>query len=398
MKKFIIALAFLGMSAVLGNANDTSLMAVGNQLVPIQETDISVKKEVLTLRREGAFISVDVYYEFYNPRDTAKTLLMGFEASAPYPGAHDEKAASLIFKQQPYIKGFTVNVNGEDLKHRIALIPGEYHVDNLKKGTPKYYKNGKVIHFMPKDKNAYLEEHFDYLDLSYVYYFEANFQPGVNIIKHTYRYELSNSAMFEYFFPYSLTPACRWANKQIDDFTLIVDMGDRSSFLIPRTFFGSASEWKIVGAGKKENVSIEIEENSHFASFDIREGYLEFSRKNFRPKGELYVKKVLEFSTAGDEKETVKYYLERGYLDFKSVLSFDPEAYNEMNFTPEDVKIMKNLPFAYRGNIFKTKALQNIYESTDWYIPNPDYVMDLSTLTPEEKKWVMYWSNYKRPE
>ena len=40
----------------LGNANDTSLMAVGNQLVPIQETDISVK------------------YEFYNPRDIARKL------------------------------------------------------------------------------------------------------------------------------------------------------------------------------------------------------------------------------------------------------------------------------------------------------------------------------------
>lgn len=80
--------------------------------------------------------------------------------------------------------------------------------------------------------------------------------------------------MFEYFFPYSLTPACRWANKQIDDFTLIVDMGDRASFVMPKTFFSSASEWKIVGAGKKENTTIEFDVDNRYVSFDIRDGYI----------------------------------------------------------------------------------------------------------------------------
>lgn len=397
MKKFIIALAFLGISAVLGNANDTSLMAVGNQLVPIQETDISVKKEILTLTREGGYVKVDVYYEFYNPRDTAKTILMGFEAEAPYPGAHDNKAEKLIFKQQPYIKGFTVNVNGVDLNHKISVIPIEFQAYDRKKGTPKYYKNGKVMHFVPKDKEAYLNENIDDLGISYVYYFEATFQPGDNIIKHTYKYELSNSAMYEYFVPYALTPACRWANMQIDDFTLIVNMGDRSSFMMPRTFFSSTSEWTIVGAGKMKYTTVEWEENSKYVSFDIRDGYLKFTKKNFKPKGELYVKKSLDIGFGEDSKEVLEFYLARGYLDFKSTLSFDPEAFNAMPFSPEEVKVMKNLPFAYRGCIFKTKALQSIYESTSWYIPNPDYVMDMGTLTKEEKEWVMFWTNYKRP-
>lgn len=393
MKKCIILLVLLCLSSLFSNANDTSLMAVGNQLVPIQETDISVKKEILSLKREGNYILVDVYYEFYNPRQTNKTLLMGFEAEAPYPGPHDRYAESVIFQQQPYIKDFTVNVNGERLNHNVSVIPSEYHEKRLKKGTPKYYQDGKIVHFVPEDEKAYLEEAYEGLDISYVYYFEADFKPGINIIKHTYRYELSNSAMYEYFFPYALTPACRWANKQIDDFTLIVDMGDRSSFWMPRTFFEDASDWTIVGAGTKENITVDYEENGKYVSFHIREGHLEFSKKNFKPEGELYVRKFLEFGLGDDAGETVENYLKIGYLDFKTIFSFDPEEFDAMSFTPDQAKIMKNLPFAYRGAIFKTKMLQSIYETTPWYTPDPDYVADMGTLTKEERNWVQYWNN-----
>lgn len=68
MKRLIFVLALLVFSALLGNANDTSLMAVGNLLVPIQETDISVK------------------YEFYNYlRAFSHLILSTMIAMAPSP-------------------------------------------------------------------------------------------------------------------------------------------------------------------------------------------------------------------------------------------------------------------------------------------------------------------------
>ena len=66
MRKLIIVI-FSCLSAFFATANDGVFYASGNQLIPITETDISVKKEVLTLNRVGDHLEVTVYYEFFNP-------------------------------------------------------------------------------------------------------------------------------------------------------------------------------------------------------------------------------------------------------------------------------------------------------------------------------------------
>ena len=66
MRKLIIVL-FCCLSTLFATANDGVFYASGNQLIPITETDISVKKEVLTLNRVGDHIEVTVYYEFSRP-------------------------------------------------------------------------------------------------------------------------------------------------------------------------------------------------------------------------------------------------------------------------------------------------------------------------------------------
>ena len=60
-------------------------------------------------------------------------------------------------------------------------------------------------------------------------------------------------------------------------------------------------------------------------------------------------------------------------------------------YTPEQRRILKNLPFAYRGYIFNSKELQDFYESTSWYIPNPAYKADMQQLPKEEQRWVHFW-------
>ena len=67
MMKKIAILLFCCLSAFFATANDGVFYASGNQLIPITETDISVKKEVLTINRVGDHIEVTVYYEFFNP-------------------------------------------------------------------------------------------------------------------------------------------------------------------------------------------------------------------------------------------------------------------------------------------------------------------------------------------
>ena len=56
--------------------------------------------------------------------------------------------------------------------------------------------------------------------------------------------------------------------------------------------------------------------------------------------------------------------------------------------TPEEKRIIRNLPFARRGYIFKDKTLQDVFKTEDWYQPNPSYVPEVEALTEEEKQLI----------
>ena len=104
--------AFLFAVVPFGWANDGVLFVNGNHLVPVQETDIELNREVLTISLgDDGYATVDVQYVLNN-RGNDKTVTMGFEALAPY---NDEVA----FSPQgihPYIHDFTVVMNGRPLR------------------------------------------------------------------------------------------------------------------------------------------------------------------------------------------------------------------------------------------------------------------------------------------
>ena len=76
--KRIFALFFLVAAALTARANDGVYLGSGNQLIPLQETDITITREVLTLRLlDNGYASVDVLYELDN-RGPEKSVLMGF--------------------------------------------------------------------------------------------------------------------------------------------------------------------------------------------------------------------------------------------------------------------------------------------------------------------------------
>jgi hypothetical protein len=265
-------------------------------------------------------------------------------------------------------------------------------------GLPEYYRNGN---FQTIDVRRYLDtlrnsEYYGNAGICYAYHFQAHFQPGLNIIHHTYRYQASVVAGYSYYLPYVLTAANRWANHQIDDFTLILDMGDCQSFYIPSYFFDSLSEWQIQGAGRMNERPSEINGMKPTAMFHIRHGKVLFHKTDFHPLGELEVDVVYprslssvslgvlsavfaQVAVAVDE-------LFKGYTNDWEVPSLkDP-------YTPDQRRILRNLPFAQRGYCFKNTALQAFYNSTDWYVPDSTYVPDIEALPPDERKWIQFWS------
>jgi hypothetical protein len=355
---FTLLLLLINYSVV---ANDGAFFAKGNQLIPINETQITIKKEILTLKKvRNKFIEVTVYYEFFNPNDDKK-VTVGFEAFSP-EGDVDGTPKN---GHHPYMRDFTVELNNVILNYNVAYVS-----DSL------YNKNGsiKALDFA-KYKGS---KGGNYVDFFYVYHFEANFKKGINIIKHTYNYDLSGSIDYKYDFEYVLTAANRWANKQIDDFTLIIDIGEFETFSINKSFFKDANEWLLNGIGK--TVAVKGAKNTFIENdaikFHLQKGNLIFQKKNFKINGDLFL--------------YAQNYLGIQNLEYLPFSYYQEENINEPQNDFER-KILKNLPFARRGYIFQNKELNNYFSVLDWYLPNPNYEPNLEILTDNEKKWIAKW-------
>ncbi|RYD99718.1 MAG: YARHG domain-containing protein [Sphingobacteriales bacterium] len=355
--------------AAVAYANDGAYYASGNQLIPIAETDISVQKEVLHIRKiKNELIEVSVYYEFYNP-GSAKQITVGFEAFSP----EGDVDGAPVNGQHPYMRNFKVIMNNVPLKCSTALV-----ADTL------YQQNGKIktIDWKTFEGN----KTGNTVDFFYVYHFKANFKKGLNIIKHTYQYDASGSVDFDYDFDYILTAANRWANRQIDDFTLVLDMGVFESFHIAKSFFDRAADWQINGIGKvtDDQGRARNYEQGPVASCHIRQGTITFHQKNFRPRGELFVYSW-RFLPGSDHFDYNNSSLP--FSIYQQTTIPEPSA-----AAPINRKILRNLPFARRGYIFKDKELQDYFtHMTDWYMPDPGYQAEIQKLEEAEKKWFNKW-------
>ena len=408
MKKlFAFILALLAFVEV--KANDGAFFSNGSQLIPITETDISVKKEILTITRvydtaRGNLFQVHVYYEFYNP-GKAKDLIVGFESPSP-DGNATYGTLDEAYAGQPYIYDFKVKMNRNSLPYQLAHVPykfkGDYQFDYTM-DAKDYYKNGRVQDVTKDQYRAAIAKVFDneeYVEWNgylfyYVYHFNAHFNEGLNVIEHTYTFKGSSLVMMDYMFNYILTAANRWANNGIDDFTLQLDMGENASFSVAPSFFQNASEWTFTGKGKvtKRETMISICEDCPM--FHVQSGSLVFHKKNFHPEGELHIGSdsfyLFDFVYNGKIDHTdsflelfkQQYY--RLYMD-KDLLS------DKSGFTNEQMRILKNIPFAYHGYVFKDQGLKNYFESTKWYVPNPDYKSDMTKMSKNEKEWIMFWT------
>ena len=362
MKSIIIAFLFI---PLFGYANDGAFFISGNQLIPIQESDISISKEVLTISLDGdSFANVIVEYEFFNPKEE-KTILMGFEAMSP----SGDVDGTPINGKHPFMYNFTVLLNNQNLKYNTAIVRDS-----------NYYKNGKVTS-VRKEVEAN-KEGGNYPEFYYVYYFNAKFQKGINKIKHTYRIKLSSSVIEIYSFDYVLTAANRWANKQIDDFTLVLNLNNNDQVQLFNTFFDSSKQWEFDGIS--EVIPATDPDYPPFTKrimFYLSTGKMVFQKKNFHPKGELrlsyptYDYMNEPFDTFDFRKHDLKY----GFIYSQWLKnSIDLKSY----------KILRNLPYAKRGFVFKTKYIQEYYESLPWYKMDKEYIASLDDLNFKELEWL----------
>lgn len=371
--KITLTYLLLAFTSLYLFANDGAYYVSGNQLIPVEETDISVKKEVLTIKRKNKRqVEVSVYYEFYNPGNT-KSIIVGFEASSP-GGDTDGRPKN---GQHPNISDFKIQMNKTILPYKVAIVN-----DSL------YYHHGEFATVSPEVVNEASGENPDFY---YVYYFTAKFKKGVNIIRHTYTCDLSASVDYTYRFDYILTAANRWKNKQIDDFTLIIDMGEYQDFYIDNTPFGQSPQWSLNGEGtidediEYNDYTVYPEKKSHRTDFHMRKGEIIYKAINFRPREEL---KIYAYRPVAFMPQPFNYQ-EFPYISWMLVDDVDYEIDTTDSMSK---RILKNLPFARKGYVFTSPEIKEFYSAQSWYTPDPAFSGNVSDLTKEEQEWVKHYS------
>lgn len=361
--------------ALSTQANDGVLFVNGNQLVPVQETDIALTSEVLTISLcDDGYATVDVQYVLTN-RGKEKTVTMGFEAGAPY----NDEAPFNPKGIHPYIHEFTVVMNGQKLTYTNAVVASKYNVDcdfkplNLKEW--KSYEETKMRNGeeLPNNSMLYDSKLDSLVDFAYAYYFTAHFHPGKNTVHHTYRYRMSYGVGRCFEVPYWLTPAMRWANKQIDDFTLRIKATNTAKhFFVADSLFSKSSFVVTEGVGKIRKVEMYHEMNVEIA---LRNGTVEWHAKNFKPKGNINIQSAEWLHYEGFKLGS---FYDRGVNYLPGSYLIEPDKSKERQ------RILKNLPYANRGYVFKDKKLQQYFSQFWWYMPDASWQADTRDFTPRE--------------
>ena len=394
----------------------------GNQLIPVNETQVELRKEILTVKRVGRNMLIDVDYTFFNP-GKAKEVLMGFEAPMPRGAAEFQYDRWKMTRNHPYLEGFVVEINGIRIPYKADIVnkrafntrgslagfpQSEIDLLNERKSTSRGLYHGYHSNQSRKGKDElnYRDFLFEYV---YVNYFDAKFNPGINKVHHTYSFPISGTNDVPLDFRYILTAANRWANNQIDDFTLIVDMGDFRDYYINQTFFKGTKNWNDAAllylynpyADDMEEMGMHIGRGHENGSLHVRtkEAPIVYKQKDFRPKGELMI--------WGSHNE---YSSEQGFYEYYSVLSdtgvFDIKEHalwyafhhhkDDLRFAKDEftLQVLRNFPFAIRGYAFKNKKLRNYYRGYAWYQPDPSLMLTAADLPEDELKWIYKLSVY----
>lgn len=370
-------------------ANDSTYYVSGNCLIPLQETDISISEEHLSFTlRDDCFVDVDVSYVFFNPSDKKKNITMGFEAEAS-SGAYDT-----IFQPDsghPYIKDFAVVFNGLALPYTNGIVVNSNHSDSLTVFKPitefdRYIPFERFDEFgVPfVDESALYDiKNNKMVYYSYAYYFNCVFEPGYNIVKHSYRYRTSHGSSFSFMIPYWLKPAQRWKGGKIDTFTMTVRAENTAKhFCILSEAFSDNDFYILDGDGKTRKTSLYDE---HCSEVSLRNGTVACIIKDFEPKYDMEI-----FSGDYLYRQDDKEYPLGEFYDRKYGLGALERAPN----TAEEKRIIRNLPYANRGYVFKDESLRQYFSKIWWYMPDPLWAPSDSDFTDTEHRYI---KNASRP-
>ena len=363
MKKILLAFIFCFLS-IFTFANDWEFGSEGEHIIPLKGSNIAIKKEKITLKLTPDGMLVNVKFTFDSPN--AENKIIGFVT--PESGNGDEGEERGDRKPEPLkIKNFKTTVNGKEVKSNVELLS-----KLLSKGV---LDNNVIKEYTEKEK-----EYFNY-----VYYFNADFKQGENVVEHSYFYT-GSYGVYEREFGYVVTTISKWKNHTVEDFEIEIQPG--TYFVrLPYTFWNNAKkiDWEIVGKGKMVSLAPTKPANDEDAS-DIEKfgrvyikldnnSSIRYKTKKFSPNSNFYatrIDNVLGFDYEFPEGKVQGYKFKDDYFTTLRETVYDDYSNiigSLKDLNDKDLDIVRNYPYAFAGYDFARKDLKDYFSQFVWYNP-----------------------------
>ena len=363
MKKILLAFIFCFLS-IFTFANDWEFGSEGEHIIPLKGSNIAIKKEKITLKLTPDGMLVNVKFTFDSPN--AENKIIGFVT--PESGNGDEGEERGNRKPEPLkIKNFKTTVNGKEVKSNVELLS-----KLLSKGV---LDNNVIKEYTEKEK-----EYFNY-----VYYFNADFKQGENVVEHSYFYT-GSYGVYEREFGYVVTTISKWKNQTVEDFEIEIQPG--TYFVrLPYTFWNNAKkiDWEIVGKGKMVSLAPTKPANDEDAS-DIEKfgrvyikldnnSSIRYKTKKFSPNSNFYatrIDNVLGFDYEFPEGKVQGYKFKDDYFTTLRETVYDDYSNiigSLKDLNDKDLDIVRNYPYAFAGYDFAKKDLKDYFSQFIWYTP-----------------------------
>ena len=373
MKKILLAILFCLLS-IFTFANDWEFGSEGEHIIPLKGSNMSIKKEKITLKLTPDGMLVNVKFTFDNP--TAENKIVGFVTPESGNGEEEDETTKPKRKAEPLkIKNFKTTVNGKEVKSNVELLS-----KLLSRGV---LDNNVIKEYIEEEKNFY----------NYVYYFNADFKQGENVVEHSYYYT-GSYGIFQRDFAYVVTTIAKWKNKTVEDFEIEVIPG-KYFVKLPYTFWknGKKIDWQIAGKGKMVSIAPTNPNSDDSYGIDkygavylnLDNGSVKYKTKNFSPDTDFYMTRIDNIPGFDYEFPAGKV---QGYRFKDGDYMFDTSLASLLNSDADDLKglsnlqldILRNYPYAIAGYDFARKDLKDYFSEFIWYRPisknvkiNPNY-------------------------
>lgn len=365
MKKILLAILFCFLS-IFTFANDWEFGSEGEHIIPLKGSNVSIKKEKITLKLTPDGMLVNVKFTFDSPN--AENKIIGFVTPESGNGGYYEEE-NVIRKPEPLkIKNFKTTVNGKEVKSNVELLS-----KLLSKGV---LDNNIVTEYVKEEKE---KEYYNY-----VYYFNADFKQGENIVEHSYFYT-GSYGVYERDFEYVVTTISKWKNKTVEDFE--IEVYPENYFVkLPYSFWKDNKKinWEIVGKGKMLAIAptkkVTDEDATGLEKFGVvylrlDNGFVKYKTKNFSPTDNFYMVRmdnILGFEYEFPEGKIQGYKFKDDYFTILRETVYDD--YSDIVASLKDLKdkdldIVRNYPYAFAGYDFARKDLKDYFSQFIWYNP-----------------------------